>query len=654
MSKFAPSGLAVSTLLLLVLQMPVSSRAQSNPTNNQQIIQQYYISPKDEPTLSAQQIATLLRQNIKYVFILYQENRSFDSYFGTYPGVEGLFTSPPDKTPGFYQTLLNIDGSSATITPFRIGPSEYAADTDDVDHSHARMVAKMNVVNNTPRMDQFASVEEQKYVTNGTVTLKAKQYGELTMAYEDCDTIPLLWQYASRFVLFDHIFQYFTGPSTPGNIAIMAAQSGNTQWALHPDQAYQGNGNSGTGVPVSNDADPFWGSQADTTPAPFKLPANPPSTSPQINLTFASLPLTLMGGNLASVTQSDLNPASDLADVKQDVTFITNLNRPTVPFGWYEEGFNKENTDPDDSPATHASYITHHNGPQYFGYIANNPQMAQNLHGLGDFFSAVDNKTLPVEGGVFWVKGGLKNTLGLKPAMPDPKVQANFLGDDDHPAYSDAQISEALVAEAINKIAASGYWANSAIIITWDDSEGDYDHLPPPVVNRGPDGSVTTDGPRVPFILLSPFSKTNYISKQVGNQVSAIRFINTIFNLPPLATLPDEVLGAALGKKLFKQDNLGPQDGTNSGITDLLDAFSPSRLLGNTAPLPTSYVQIPENLVRNIPQSTGYGCSNLGIVTTDRALGIPNNIPSDFNPRPGTLPTPTSASAAVKTGGQND
>lgn len=118
-------------------------------------------------------------------------------------------------------------------------------------------------------------------------------------------------------------------------------------------------------------------------------------------------------------------------------------------------------------------YHTHHNGPQYFGYIANNPKMTQNLHGLGDFFSAVDNKTLPAEGGVFWVKGGYTNTLGPKPAMPDPKVQANFLGDDDHPAYSDAQISEAMVAEAINKIAASGYWENSAIIILYDDSEGD-------------------------------------------------------------------------------------------------------------------------------------------------------------------------------------
>ena len=87
-------------------------------------------------------------------------------------------------------------------------------------------------------MDQFAVVEELKYWTPSASTpapsLKAKQMGELAMAYEDCDTIPLLWGYAEKFVLFDNIFQTMTGPSTPGNLAIIGAQSGQTQWALHP------------------------------------------------------------------------------------------------------------------------------------------------------------------------------------------------------------------------------------------------------------------------------------------------------------------------------------------------------------------------------------------------------------------------------------
>ena len=83
----------------------------------------------------------------------------------------------------------------------------------------------------------------------------------------------------------------------------------------------------------------------------------------------------------------------------------------------------------------------------------------------------------------------ITNLFNLKPVDPDTTVQKNFLGDDDHPAYSDAQISEAMVAEAINKIAASPYWSQSAIIITWDDSEGDYDHVQPPLRTYGPDNS---------------------------------------------------------------------------------------------------------------------------------------------------------------------
>ena len=105
-----------------------------------------------------------------------------------------------------------------------------------------------------------------------------------------------------------------------------------------------------------------------------------------------------------------------------------------MPFGWYEEGFDKEIYRcpaisvrcPLDANGTHASYITHHNGPQYFGYISNNPNMSKQLHGLGDFFSALENKTLPRQGGVFFVKGGYTNLFGLKPVDPDPTVQRTF------------------------------------------------------------------------------------------------------------------------------------------------------------------------------------------------------------------------------------
>ncbi len=175
---------------------------------------------------------------MKYVFVLFQENRSYDSYFGSFPGGRGLFAQSPGETAGYTQPLLNTDGTMATVQPFRIGPAQHAADVDDIDHSHVRMAQKMNVQHGVALMDRFALIEEMKYMTPGAKpSLKAKQYGELAMAYEDCDTIPFLWNYANRFVLFDTIFQLTVGPSAPGAISIIAGQTGETQWVKHPESA---------------------------------------------------------------------------------------------------------------------------------------------------------------------------------------------------------------------------------------------------------------------------------------------------------------------------------------------------------------------------------------------------------------------------------
>jgi len=610
-------------------------------------LSRYQISAGQEPSLSTQQQVALLRQKVKYVFVLYQENRSFDSYFGTFPGADGLYSQPVSQTPGFNQTIVNTDGTTSSVHPFRIGPQQFAADTDDVDHSHSRIDAKMNVIKDVPQMDQFALTEEGKYSPTGNPSLQAKQFGELSMAYEDCSTVPFLWQYANRFTLYDHIFQTMTGPSTPGNLAIIAAQSGQTQEALHPNQRYTDNGNSNPGEPVLNDNDPFWGSPADKSKN--KQPVNPgdfPGYGVQLNQTYASLPLTLAGKSVEAQTSTDNAGETDLGDVKSDIPFIKANGSSAVPWGWYEEGYDKEPSDPNlgptDANGTHASYITHHNGPQYFGYVSNNPQMSKNLHGLQDFFTTVGHNTLPNTGGVFYLKGGYKNIFGLKPGDPSPAVQKNFLGDDEHPGYSDAQIGQALLAKEINAIATSRYWSQSAIVVTYDDSEGDYDHARPPVRSFGPDGSIITDGPRVPFIMLSPYSRTHFISHDVGDHGSVVKFVDTLFGLTPLANLPNEQKGRALGQKEFGQDNLGPDDALTPNVTNLLSAFDPARLSGKATPLPGSYATIPNNIVNVLPQVSGYGCRQIGVTPVDIARGIPNQIPSDFNPRPKTEPSKTS------------
>src|SRR5487761_143847 len=104
---------------LLALLLAGICAPQKSPAAKQQTAKTHRIERLTEPKLSPQQIDSLLRQKVKYVFVLYQENRSFDSYFGTFPGADGLFSKPADQTPGFDQTLINTDGSTTTIHPFR-------------------------------------------------------------------------------------------------------------------------------------------------------------------------------------------------------------------------------------------------------------------------------------------------------------------------------------------------------------------------------------------------------------------------------------------------------------------------------------------------------------------------------------------------------
>ena len=624
---------------------------------------QYYRDPAVDPQVSQAQLINALRQRVRYVFVLFQENRSFDHYFGSFPGANGLFSDgvnarAPASTPGFMQPITNIDGSAGVQQPFVIGPAQHAEDLDDIDHGHVRMATKMDLpsATGTPRMDMFSRVEESKYTPAGQAnpTLEGKEFGELAMAYVDCDTIPFMWNYAARFTLFDNIFQTTIGPSSPNAIAMISGQSGDTQWVKHPSLI-------GTNIPVTADPIPFWGSTSDSTPltSALRQPANTARESSGTNgsntsqnLTFASLPLTLAGRSISAVTAADTQATADLADVSQDVPYIGTLNRQPFAWRWYEEGYDHEPTDAS-ATASHVSYIGHHNGAQYFGYISNNTQLSQNLKGLGDFFTDMSNNAMPAGGGVIYVRGGFNNVAGLVPAFNTTnfpgsaeaaKVQAQFLGDDDHPAYSDSQISESLVAREINAIARSPYWNQSAIVITYDESEGDYDHVPPRILSFDPAGLPLSRGPRIPLILISPFGRAHAVSREEGDHNSVIGLINTVFDLPPLADLPDELQariagqGAAFATAGVTQTNLGPHDDRTPGTGTLISGFDPYRLLGYAPPIPASYAQIADATVNALPHFSGNGCSTLGITTVDRQQGYANPVPSDFNPRPATFP----------------
>jgi phospholipase C len=614
----------------------------------------HVIERAKEPAISQEEKLRLIRSRIKYVFVLFQENRSFDFYFGSYPGADGLYAGPDgpyaaDQVAGFTQTIVNTDGTLGAVTPFRIPATVidaagktvpmYPADIASVNHSHVASARKLALdANGVAQNSEYALTEEGVTVTDGKPskipTLERKQFGELVMSHVDCDTVPFLWRYADRFTLFDHFMDTIIGPSTPNAIAMIAGQGGETQWMLHPDQAATGGQGGGAVVPMVSDPQPYWGSMLDTADRLKQPQSNRPFGGVSKNLTFASLPLSFMGEEIKKTTAADYDPTFDLPDVQEDITKIAGHGVSAVNWGWYQQGYDHETGDAA-GKASHDGYVAHHNAPQYFGYIANNPVATTHLHGLGDFFRDVAAKRLPASG-VFYVRGGYGNIEGWRPQDPNPKLAKVFSGNDDHPGYSDAQISEALLAQEINAIASSPYWSQSAIVITYDESDGEYDHVRPRIRSHDAAGLPLEQGPRIPTILISPYAVAHGVSHVPTEHSSVIKFVDELFVLVPLADLPDEERGREIGKEKFGQADLGPADDKVPDVGDMSSAFDVLRLEGKRAPLGAEYARIPTAEIEQFPPAGGEGCRVLGIAPTDS--GLPNPVPKDFNPRPDSTP----------------
>ncbi len=131
---------------------------------------------------------------IRHVIWISQENRSFDSYFGTYPGADGL----PEGT-----CLPVRPGSKRCIRPFH-----QKLESLPCDMSHEWPVAHAAYDNG--RMDGFVWAEGSSN----------------TMGYYDARDIPNYWEYAKHFTLADHFFSSLNGPSLPNHVYMVAAQSG--------------------------------------------------------------------------------------------------------------------------------------------------------------------------------------------------------------------------------------------------------------------------------------------------------------------------------------------------------------------------------------------------------------------------------------------
>jgi phospholipase C len=191
--------------------------------------------------------------------------------------------------------------------------------------------------------------------------------------------------------------------------------------------------------------------------------------------------------------------------------------------------------------------LTHLTPPLNDGYpteYAIGAKYPQNFVPVSQFLSDSQNGTLPA---VSWIDAGLLSGLDEHPGL-----------DDGAPGGS-VQVGSQYVSTLINGLMQSTSWKDSVFILTWDEMGGFYDHVPPqPAVSpdgikpmdllqgpppNGPDICVWDTGPncdfvytgyRVPLLVISPFSKKNYVSHTVADYTAWLKLVETRFNLPSL------------------------------------------------------------------------------------------------------------------------
>ena len=328
-------------------------------------------------------LQSLLRDRVRYVFVIYQENRSFDHYFGTFPGADGIYTDAA-RAHGFsqYNPIAKRQTAAFRVTTPDLGLL-----------NNARTLVDSGI--NDGKMDRFVAAEiawAQKLPPKAQQELgmtdpsELASIGDESMAHVDCDTIPYLWMYASRFALYDSFFQGARAPSSPSNVEIIAAQNGETEYkkygAAGPPYTADPKGAGGRGVPMFVDLDPAWG--------PYNTKDS--SAEKQVDQTYATVLLNLEGaqaGGLKNYTQ----------DIGDDIAFLRGKGDAAVNWTWYQQGYNN----PADPGRT--SLVTHHLAPHYFGYIANNASMDRGVADITQFASDVAAGKLG-DSGLFYLKGG--------------------------------------------------------------------------------------------------------------------------------------------------------------------------------------------------------------------------------------------------------
>jgi len=484
---------------------------------------------------------------IKHLVVIFQENVSFDHYFGTYPVAgnpsgEPQFTAAANTPPvnGLTPALLSHNPNSAN--PQRLDRSQ--AVTCDMNHDYTPEQSAAD----HGAMDAF--VENTSSSTGpslGQCLGGAATPGNMAvMDYYDGNTVTALWNYAQGFAMSDNSYGTGYGPSTPGVLNLV---TGNTYGAAcGPSDGVNG-------------PQPACG-------AKLSQPATPGSPQPQGTGTVYGDPDpmfdTCSGSGVTAVGGKNVG---DL------------LNSQNVSWGWFQGGFASPGYTPgqpssDDltkvctgthvniAGKTQKDYSAHHQPFQYYASTANplhrpptsvdmigKQDQANHQYDLSDFWASVDNGSMPA---VSYLKAA--------------KYQ------DGHAGYSDPLDEQTFLVNTLNRLQKSSAWKDTAVVVAYDDSDGWYDHVMAPVMI----GSQTTldtltgtnacgnarqvpatdssaaeqtrcgYGPRLPLIVISPYAKQNYVDHSLTDQSSVLRFIEDNWSLGRMGNGSSDALAGSL------------------------------------------------------------------------------------------------------------
>ncbi len=456
-------------------------------------------------------VAQETRTPIRHLVVMFQENISFDHYFGTYPAAlnpagEPSFTAAPGtpRVNGLTPALLTHNPNTAN--PFRL-PRSLAA-TCGMNHEYLPEQQAYD----GGLLDKFV-----KYLSPTTVGPDCPP--NAVMGYFDGNTVTALWNYAQHFAMSDNSFGATFGPSTVGALNLVA---GNTHGAT-PANLKQGEGPVVIHGTVIADPDP----------------ALDDCSKPKRGL------VSLRGRNIGNL-----------------------LNDKGIIWGWFQGGFRAGTGAGGKAVCTDASvnlagqkvddYIPHHEPFQYFADTANPHHLpptsaamigkrdqANHQYDLRDFETALANGTLPA---VSFLKAR---------AIEDGHAGLGHSNPLDEQRY---------LVTMINAIERSSSWADTAIVIAYDDSDGWYDHVMPPILNGSAVAGVDAlsapgrcgnpaagaypgrcgFGPRLPLLVISPYARINYVDHALSAQTAILAFIEDNWGLGRIGNQSFDEIGGSI------------------------------------------------------------------------------------------------------------